>query len=301
MGRDNANGSVGAIGIEESIMSKNEKADWDAAVQLALELEQGAGETNFDDDEEEEEFLEEDEDDQDFDEDEDDDEEEDDDIASDYDLEDPAETEGDLEEIARAARAAVEMMQEGPSGKKEPTTVVPPTPPVRQDWESFTVAQLKNEIKTLGLTAYGKKVDLVAALRKHELEVGAELDDIDEDDDDDEDDDFDYEVDMDLEDIGKQARAAVQMYEKKKGGSLSNLDLPFDGDEPSDDVLLQLENGEIDIFDDDDGEDIAIQDASLRVDYTTMTVSELKDVLKKRGQKVTGKKAELIERLESIQ
>ena len=55
-------------------------------------------------------------------------------------------------------------------------------------------------------------------------------------------------------------------------------------EEPSDDVLKELEN---EIFD------------KPSTDYAKMTVAQLKDELRGRGLKVSGRKAELIERLQS--
>ena len=61
----------------------------------------------------------------------------------------------------------------------------------------------------------------------------------------------------------------------------------FDAEEPSDEVLMQLETEESLMFEEEED------------DFESMTVAQLKDVLRSRGLKVGGRKAELIERLRS--
>jgi len=81
--------------------------------------------------------------------------------------------------------------------------------------------------------------------------------------------------------LGKAARAAVLKYEQemKERGSL-----PFEEEE------------EDNMFDPEVVEQVTKE--SSNTDYSSMTVAELKDILRSKGLKVGGKKSELIERLE---
>ena len=56
------------------------------------------------------------------------------------------------------------------------------------------------------------------------------------------------------------------------------------------------DNQEVDAEEESDEDEV--ETASEKVDYSSMTVPELKDALKEKGLPVSGKKAELIERLE---
>jgi len=83
--------------------------------------------------------------------------------------------------------------------------------------------------------------------------------------------------------LGKAARAAVLKYEQE-----------------------MKERGSIPVEDDEDEEEEEIFEPEVvepttkesNTDYSSMTVAELKDILRSKGLKVGGKKAELIERLE---
>ena len=79
--------------------------------------------------------------------------------------------------------------------------------------------------------------------------------------------------------LGKAARAAVLKYEQE-----------------------MRERGVAPIVEEDDDEKVVesepIVEETKNVDYSSMTVAELKDILRSKGLKVGGKKAELIERLE---
>ena len=80
--------------------------------------------------------------------------------------------------------------------------------------------------------------------------------------------------------LGKAARAAVLKYEQE-----------------------MRERGVAPIVEEEDDEKVVesepIVEETKNVDYSSMTVAELKDILRSKGLKVGGKKAELIERLES--
>lgn len=52
-------------------------------------------------------------------------------------------------------------------------------------------------------------------------------------------------------------------------------------------------------FQDDDAPSISSTEEEEPIDYSKMTVAQLKDLLRSKGMKVSGKKAELIERLKS--
>ena len=88
--------------------------------------------------------------------------------------------------------------------------------------------------------------------------------------------------DFDLEELGRQARAAVEL-----------ADSAVLVDEPSDEALKQLESEESILL------QMSEPVEAKAIDYSSMTVTQLKDELRSRGLKVSGKKAELIERLES--
>ena len=121
----------------------------------------------------------------------------------------------------------------------------------------------------------GKKAELVARLEEYDRDLTARMaasppamGEID----------FDG---MGLDEIGRAAREAAEL---------------FTGEEPSDEVLMMLENEQL-TFDDDDGNAEEITSRRKVMDYASMNVKELKDELKSRGLKVGGKKADLIERL----
>ena len=218
-----------------------------------------------------------------------------------------------LDDLARAAREAVEAfddnnkISEDKSDLEENFVVAP----VMKDWSSFKVAELKEELKKRGFTAKGKKADLVSLLEEHDLELSGEIkgDDAElfeaingyedstalgEGDNAElfqnineieygEEDDADPELEnFDIEELGRQARAAVEMFESR--GS------DFD-EEPTEEMLAQLEN-EMTI----NGEFLKEANEEV-VDIAKMTVVELKEECRKRKLKVGGKKSDLIERL----
>ena len=218
-----------------------------------------------------------------------------------------------LDDLARAAREAVEAfddnnkISEDKSDLEENFVVAP----VMKDWSSFKVAELKEELKKRGFTAKGKKADLVSLLEEHDLELSGEIkgDDAElfeaingyedstalgEGDNAElfqnineieygEEDDADPELEnFDIEELGRQARAAVEMFESR--GS------DFD-EEPTEEMLAQLEN-EMTI----NGEFLKEANEEV-VDIAKMTVAELKEECRKRKLKVGGKKSDLIERL----
>lgn len=177
-----------------------------------------------------------------------------------------------------AARAAVEASLD--NGEDEATA----EKLLSKDWSSLKVAELKEELKKRGLKTSGKKADLVALLEESDLSLSDdEEEDVTisvEDADDDEIVDMD---DFDIEELGRQARAAVEMFQTNADG--------FD-EEPTEEMLAELES-ELAI----NGEFIGEPEPS--ADFSKMTVAELKDECRSRGLKVGGRKAELIERLEN--
>jgi hypothetical protein len=94
--------------------------------------------------------------------------------------------------------------------------------------------------------------------------------------------------DLDLEELGRQARAAVEL------GSLGG----FDAEEPSDEVLKQLENEESLLLSDFLGSGTKNKKQKQK-DYSRLTVLELKEELRDRGLPLSGKKSELIDRLQA--
>ncbi|KAL7472396.1 hypothetical protein ACHAXS_012749 [Conticribra weissflogii] len=92
--------------------------------------------------------------------------------------------------------------------------------------------------------------------------------------------------------LGKAAREAVRKYEEEMRLARKEKDaIRSSWDEEM--VVAPVKD-----FDDmEDEEDDTAQDED--VDYSSMTVAELKDILRSKGLKVSGKKSELIERLNS--
>jgi hypothetical protein len=314
------------VGLEEAIQDEKAKARWDAAKDRAQVLNTGAIADDMDEDadvdldvdldvlgraaraaveayEFENGFV-----------------DDDDDISrEDEDSEDlfPGE---DLKELAKSAKEAVkrfgeEEFEDGEddsfqgidgmvvSSSSNSGAGQSPTQ-YKRDWSSMTVAKLKDELRLRGLKAYGKKTELISMLEKYDREQFSQAGMADDEDGtfmdfassaDDDDEFFDME-DIDLEELGRQARAAVEL------GSMA-LSADFDAEEPSDEVLMQLENEEsilLNLSFDDDSSIVAGTDASTTpesLDYTTMTVAQLREELRERGLKSVGKKAELIERL----
>ena len=238
------------VGIDESITDDDAKADWDAAGLLAQELE-NAG------------FVEEDEP----------------NIAFD---EEDGEDEVDMEAIARAAREAVEAYE---AMQQDPTPAAPADEEVEEqsssfEWSSLTVKELREELQSRGLKPYGKKAELVVMLEESDAAGDdAQMDDVSGSDD-------DLDDEIDLEELGRQARAAVEIFEAEGSGVVD-----LTADEPSDEALLELENQLL-----DDSED---SNRSNNDDFESLTVAQLKDELRSRGLRLSGKKAELIERLRS--
>jgi hypothetical protein len=170
----------------------------------------------------------------------------------------------DLEELGRAARAAVEEFQSETVKENEMEDLGMGAGSVGElfesraerpetDWSQFTVAQLRDELRSRGLHTAGKKADLVAMLTADDLEPSTEEEmawktDIEET--------SKQEIEQvaqgepDLDELGRAARAAVEV---------------FEGDNKSE------------------------------LEFEAMTVNELKDELRNRGLKITGRKAELIQ------
>ena len=222
---------------------------------------------------------------------------------------------GDLEGLAKAAKDAVrrfgeEDFEEGEDDAFEGIdgmemsssygsgmAIKSPTQ-YQRDWSSLTVSKLKDELRLRGLKAYGKKTELISMLQKYDREQYTQPVVTDGDEDtgaassaDDENDFFDME-EIDLAELGRQARAAVE---------LGSMALDFDAEEPSDEILMQLETEEsmlLDLSFDDETTSMTDSSAkSLTMDYSSMTVTQLREELRRRDLKSVGKKSELIQRL----
>lgn len=128
-----------------------------------------------------------------------------------------------------------------------------------QNWSKLKVVELKAELKSRGLPTTGRKADLVAALEEADQATASEEDLFEL-----HDPDLDAE-EPDFEELAQAAREAAALY---------NPDLMEDAQE--------MEEEEI---------------ATTEMDLESMTILQLKAELKARGLKVSGRKAELIERL----
>lgn len=186
---------------------------------------------------------------------------------------------GDLDAIAAAARAAVEAS--ATETLEEPDDDVAGSS--LTDWSSFKVAELKTELKKRGLKTTGKKADLVSLLEEDDMKMLNQVDDNEEKPILEDDEDVDLE-DFDIEELGRQARAAVEMFQTTGGD--------FD-EEPTEEMLAQLES-EMAI-----NGDFLVDEPEESVDISKMTVAQLKDECRRRGLKVGGKKADLVERLQT--
>jgi SAP domain len=201
----------------------------------------------------------------------------------------------DIEELASAAREAVALFEASNSlPSAGSTTSISSLPQTSlRDWSKLTISQLRGEAKTRGLSTLGSKIELIAELEAFDLEemnknrFNDDSDEIDESLD-----DFDFNFDeLDLESLGKAAREAVLLFEND--------------DEPSDEALWAIENeidqeGPISLS----AEDLNLTEEPLpaaipTIDYASMAVSQLKEELNRRGLRVTGKKLELIARLQA--
>jgi hypothetical protein len=170
--------------------------------------------------------------------------------------------------------------------------------PASIDWNTLTVKELKQELQDRGLPTTGKKADCVAALEAWSksnsevmtngletdlAELAAQFGETDE-----EDDDLDFDS-LDLEALGEAARQAVTTF---------NLADAVD-EEPTDEDLWEiLETMEISDVDDDTEDAPTDNFATRAVSYEKLTIAELKDELRSRGLSLTGKKSNLIARLQ---
>ena len=205
-----------------------------------------------------------------------------------------------MEALGKAARAAVESFEEEMKGVEDAkleerqkwADAIEEEEEAVNDWSTLTIAELKNELKRRGLTTSGNKAALVDRLQEDDMAGDDEEDDDDTDDmelysiddEDDSDEELDF-SDFDVEELGRQARAAVQMFQSG----------PVDFDEePTEEMLAELES-EMAI----NGDFLDVPVPKAETDFSDMTVAQLKEECKNRGLKVSGKKAELIERLQS--
>mmetsp|Transcript_943 Transcript_943/g.2343 ORF Transcript_943/g.2343 Transcript_943/m.2343 type:complete len:205 (+) Transcript_943:1971-2585(+) len=184
---------------------------------------------------------------------------------------------GNLDELARAAREAVEASSND--------QILDVDDPIVSDYSALKVVELKAELKKRGLKTTGKKADLVSLLESDDISNYGTSEGEDDSSDDDVnigDDETINLKDFDIEELGRQAREMIQL----AGGD-------FD-EEPTEEMLAELES-EMAI----NGSFYEEPKATPAVDITKMTVAQLKDECRNRGLKVGGRKAELIERLEN--
>lgn len=194
-------------------------------------------------------------------------------------------------ELARAAREAVALFETSNNFISKGTNTQSVQASSTRDWSKLTVAQLRDELTNRALPTKGTKIELIASLKAFEYQEmsGTSYEDdvkgdlsIDE---------FELSFnDLDLDALGKAARDAVLLFEAD--------------DEPSDEMLLAIEN-EIE----SDGS-VALPDDFMTktekpplivpaLEYASLAVSQLKGELKRRGLRVTGKKVDLVARLQA--
>jgi len=140
-------------------------------------------------------------------------------------------------------------------------------------WSSLKVVELKEELKKRGLKTSGSKTDLLSLLEE-----------------------------SDLQELWSQAREAVKI-------AKANFD-----EEPTEEMLEELERQAREaekiaqaIFDKEPTEEIPeelesgefLDEPKPELDFSKMTISQLKEQCRKRALKVSGRKAELIERIEN--
>jgi len=219
---------------------------------------------------------------------------EDDDEDEDFDFEDDKDlfSADNFDELARTARAAVEATARDAVEASNNRAIDIDSPPseaiagelVSKDWSSLKVVELREELKKRGLKTSGRKADIISLLEKSDLEISDQKHETEANTKLDGDDDEIIELeDFDIEELGRQARAAVEMFQTTKGG--------FD-EEPTEEMLAELEsemaiNGEF------------LGEPKPSIDTSKMTVAQLKNECRNRGLKVGGRKAELIERLKN--
>jgi len=219
---------------------------------------------------------------------------EDDDEDEDFDFEDDKDlfSADNFDELARTARAAVEATARDAVVASNNRAIDIDSPPseaiagelVSKDWSSLKVVELREELKKRGLKTSGRKADIISLLEKSDLEISDQKHETEANTKLDGDDDEIIELeDFDIEELGRQARAAVEMFQTTKGG--------FD-EEPTEEMLAELEsemaiNGEF------------LGEPKPSIDTSKMTVAQLKNECRNRGLKVGGRKAELIERLKN--
>jgi hypothetical protein len=210
------------------------------------------------------------------------------------------------------------------------------TPEPSQDWSKLTVVKLREELRSRGLPTTGKKAGLVAALKgalkgkkaglvdalkESDLMLGSAGQEEDERDESAKGLQPLGSSDEELEELARAARAAVEQFEAtsteqdsaedfdEDSLDFSDLDMEeigraarqavemFDGeDEPSDEVLWQLENEQEELL----TPPKASKKRASKTDFASMKVTELKEELRIRGLPMAGKKAELIERLKAL-
>lgn len=146
------------------------------------------------------------------------------------------------------------------------------------DWSSMTVPMLKQALKDRGLKVSGKKVELVDRLESKESEkLDGTTDDHDDDDAED--------VSIVAEEVEEAEEAAEEVEEIEEAVEAEETVATMESDDNDDDSSDEWEWTEVDELSD--------------VDYSSMTVSQLKEELRTLDLAVGGKKVDLIARLAS--
>jgi hypothetical protein len=158
--------------------------------------------------------------------------------------------EEDLEEIARAARAAVEVFEREVSLEASDESSASRSAEAIRDWSQLSFVQLKDELKARGLSTKGKKADLISTLSKYEESLSA--------------------VDIQNE----------EMTNKQQNDGNEETDASFFAPSQEEDIVLE-----------------DISDQKVARDWSTMSVAQLKDELKVRGLGTKGKKGDLVSAL----
>jgi hypothetical protein len=222
--------------------------------------------------------------------DDDDDEDDEDFLLDEGELDDLAE----LESLAAAARGAVAMMND--VGEMIASS--------DEAWSHLTVKELRDELRNRGLPTTGKKAELVSLLAESDM-------DIVEDAQDDEasetftanaipEEVWEEEIEIEIADWSAFTAAELKAELDSRGlpasGKKSDLVARLEEDDLTADFF---EEGDLMEFLEDEAETPA-ETAPDSVDYNTLTVAELKDELRQRGLRLSGKKSELVERLSAF-
>jgi uncharacterized membrane protein YkoI len=106
----------------------------------------------------------------------------------------------------------------------------------------------------------------------------------------------DDEIDVAVEDIPDNIKAAVE--EAVPGATITEAEIETEDGQAVFEVTVEKDGKEIEVEVTPSGEVVEVEEQSSEAaDYSSMTVAELKELLKAAGKPVSGKKADLIARL----